>query len=145
MMGAMGGSTDAFPFELVFRGKGMWRAHWREEKLRIAVAGTEDAPDAALMDTLRDLVSRWSELELSIAAFVRGLDGQHHVPLDPAEIGGFAAKDCGFGEELAFDSMSVTAPQRATVTFYTGYPDGYAAFKVMLEHGAPVTISAYAC
>ena len=69
------------------------------------------------------------------------------MPLDAPAAGGFAAKSCGFDEELAFESISVTdgaSPERVVATFHTGYPDGYATYAVVLERGAPVRISAFA-
>jgi hypothetical protein len=36
------------------------------------------------------------------------------------------------------------APGRVEVTFYTGYPDGYATYRVVLEDGRPVRVTAFA-
>jgi hypothetical protein len=135
------------PFELVSRGNGAWRGYWHTEKLFIAVSGTEEAPAAPLVGTLRDVVTRWTEVKDDIATFVRGLESGQHVPLDPATLGGFAVRSCGFDQPLTFQSLSVTSaelPHRVTVTFYTGYPDGYATYAVILEHGLPTEISAFA-
>jgi hypothetical protein len=135
------------PFELVPRGEGTWRAYWSSEKLIIAVGGTDDAPEAQLVDTLRDVVTRWTEVKENIATFVRGLESGHHVPLDPSSHGGFAARSCGFDQPLTFESISVESaelPHRVVATFYTGYPDGYATYAVILDDGVPTEISAFA-
>jgi hypothetical protein len=137
--------TAPLPFELVYRGEGIWRSRWTAEKLFIVVGGTEEAPSAPLVDTLRDVVTRWTEVKETIATFVRGLASEHHVPLDPASIGGFAARSCGFDQPLTFESISVDeVPHRVSATFYTGYPDGYATYELILEHGVPTKISAFA-
>jgi hypothetical protein len=141
------GPAVELPFELVLRDNASWRGYWREPKLGIEVAGTQDAPIAPLLDTLRDVIARWSEVQQTIAAFVRALASDEHVPLQPATIGGFAARTCRFDQELYFSSISVTdasSPQRVHVTFYTGYPDGYATFEIVLDGGAPSSISAFA-
>lgn len=139
--------SPALPFELAFRAPGTWRAYWAEEKVRVAVAGTNDSPAAPLLATLCDVIARWSELKQSVATFARGLAAEHHVPLDPATLGGFAARSCGFDGELVFDSITVTdpdAPHRAVATFYTGEPDGYASYAVVLDRGEPRSIGAFA-
>jgi hypothetical protein len=140
-------SVHEVPFELVFRDKGAWRGYWREEKIGVDVGGTPEAPAESLMATLVDVVGRWAEVKQTIATFVRALASEHHVPLDPASIGGFAARNCGFDQELAFQSISVTdgdVPDRVSVTFYTGYPDGYATYEIVLDGGTPTAVSAYA-
>lgn len=131
------------PFELVFR-RDRWHARWAAEKVGVSVEGTEAGPSAALLATLHDAIARWPELRQAIATFVRGLAPDHHVPLDPPTLGGFAARSCGFGAELAFESITVTAADHVAVTFYTGYPDGYATYEVVLEHGTPTAVSAFA-
>ena len=135
--------TEGIPFELAWRGN-VWRARWLEEKLTVEVGGTEEAPAAALLDTLRDVVTRWPAVKETIATYVRGLASEHHVPLDPATIGGFAARSCGFDQELWYQGFSVDAPDRVEVIFYTGYPDGYATYSIILEHGVPTEVSAFA-
>ncbi len=143
----MPASTTTPPFELVMRGKDTWTAYWASEKVRVAVAGTAQAPHPALLATLLDVTARWREVKQAIATFARGLAADHHVPLDPPTVGGFAARSCGFGEVLTFESIvatSIDAPHRALATFYTGYPDGYATFEVVLEHRVPIAISAFA-
>lgn len=140
-------SAPALPFELSFPGPPTWRGYWAAEKVRVAVGGTEEAPTASLLATLRDVVSRWPEVRETIATFARGLAPDHHVPLDPPTRGGFAARSCGFDGDLVFESIAVTAPDsphRVVTTFYTGYPDGYATYEVVLEHGSPIEISAFA-
>ena len=137
----------ALPFELVPRGQGNWRGYWLAEKLFVAVGGTEEAPAAPLVDTLRDVVTRWTEVKKDIATYVRGLESGHHIPLDPSTRGGFAARSCGFDQPLTFQSISVTSPEsphRVVVTFYTGYPDGYATYAVTLDGGVPTGIGAFA-
>ena len=135
------------PLEFVFRPDGEWRDYWREQKLGLAVAGTEEGPSATAVATLRDVISRWLEVKDVIATFVRALASGEHIPLAPSSLGGFAARSCGFDQELVFSSVSVTdasAPHRVLVTFYTGYPDGYATYEVVLDHGVPTSISAFA-
>jgi hypothetical protein len=134
-------------FEFTSRYKGLWQTRWREQDLFVSVGGTEEVPDPALIDTLRDVVNRWTEVKETIAAFARGLASGHHVPLTPATIGGFAARSCGFEQPLSFESISVESPEhphRVRVTFYTGFPDGYATYAVILDHGVPTEVSAFA-
>ena len=140
-------TSTAVPFELGFRDRDTWRGRWAEERLFVAVLGTREAPNPAQLETLRDAVARWPELQQAVAGFVRGLAADHHVPLVPPTLGGFAARSCGFEGELAFQSIAVTtsdAPQRVVVTFCTGYPDGYATFEVTLDRSTPTTIRAFA-
>jgi hypothetical protein len=140
-------SAPVIPLDLVFRSDGTWRDYWREQKLFLAVAGTPDAPAPAQVATLRDVLARWPEVQQTITAFVRGLASGEHVPLEPASLGGFAARSCGFDQELVFSSISVTdasSPHHVHVTFYTGYPDGYATYAVVLADGVPTAISAFA-
>lgn len=126
---------------------GMWRDRWREQQLFLVVAGSQDAPAAEHVATLRDVMARWPEVQETIRTFVRGLASGEHVPLRQAELGGFAAGSCGFDEQLSFDSILVpdlSAPRRVQVTFYTGYPDGYATYEVTLDDGVPTGIRAFA-
>lgn len=139
--------VEALPFELVYRGNNVWRGYWAAEKLSVAIVGDELAPVPAALATVGALIARWAGVTADIAAFARALDGQHHVALDPASRGGFAARTCGFDQPLAFESLSVKsadAPARAVATFYTGFPDGYASYAVTLDGGTPVAISAFA-
>jgi len=139
--------TAALPFELVYRGQGVWRSRWVAEQVFVVTAGTEEAPAPALMATLRGVVFGWSEFKQRIAGFAAALAADTHVPLDPASNGGFAARSCGFDQPLFFESIAVPdidAPGRVTATFYTGYPDGYATYKVVVEDGTPTTWSAFA-
>lgn len=145
----MGASTprNELPDELAFRPDGTWRGYWREQKVFLAVAGAQDAPTATLLATLRDVISRWSDVQQTIVAFVRGLARDEHVPLEPRNRGGFAAGSCGFDQELVFSSIAVTdaaSPHRVLITFYTGYPDGYATYEVVLDDGVRTAISAFA-
>ena len=133
--------------QLSFRGPSSWRGMWREEKVRLAVAGPKEAPNPALLATLRALVASWPDIKRSIAEFARALGPDDHVPLDPPTLGGFAAVSCGFDGELTFESITVldpADPTRAMVSFYTGYPDGYATFEVTLVGGKPAAIGAFA-
>jgi hypothetical protein len=116
---------------------------WREEKVRVAVVGTDAAPHPPSVVTLREVVRRWPPIKRAIAGYVRGLAPDHHVPLDPPTRGGFAARSCCFDEELCFESLSV-GEDGVRVTFYTGYPDGYATFEVTLDDFEPTAISAFA-
>lgn len=143
----MTGEVAGLPFELVARPNGTWRGHWAVEKVSIAVAGDDEAPAAALVDSLRAVVERWDDVKAAIAAFVRGLDGGDHVPLQPASRGGFAARSCGFEQPLAFEAIKALwpdVPGRVEASFYTGYPDGYATYAVVLDGGVPVALSAFA-
>ncbi len=133
--------------ELSFHEPDRWRAYWRDAKVRLVVAGTADAPHPGLEATVRAVTDAWADVQRMISAFVASLDASHHVPLEPASRGGFAAGSCGFDGELTFESISATqadAPTRVELTFYTGYPDGYATFRVVLEHGEPVALTAFA-
>jgi hypothetical protein len=123
-----------------------WRTR-TDDGVYAVVAGTEHAPDPELEATLRDLVSRWQEVRAAIEAFAAALPASARIPLQPPLSGAFGAGDCGFDGELHFQSIAVRcrdAPSRATVTFYTGLPDGYATFEVALENGRPVAIEAFA-
>jgi hypothetical protein len=134
-------------FELHSGADGRWRGRWVEARLFLVVAGSAEAPDPALLVSLRDALARWSEIQAAISAFVAALPPEHHVPLDPPSLGGFAARSCGFDEALGFDSLSFTdpdTPERAVVTFCTGLPDGYASYAVTLVAGRPTKISAFA-
>lgn len=134
------------PFTLR-RDDNTWRARWVDEKLFIVVAGTAEAADPDLLVALADVLGRWPEVREVIATYVAGLADDVHVPLEPASIGGFAAGSCGFDQELVFDSISApdpSEPDRVEVTFYTGYPDGYATYRVVLRGGRPSAVTAYA-
>jgi hypothetical protein len=125
----------------------LWHDRWREQKLFLEVAGTPEAPDPASLATLQDVIARWPEVQQTIRTYVRGLASEEHVPLDPSSLGGFSARVCGFDKELVFSSISVedaARPHCVQVTFYTGYPDGYATYEIVLDHGVPTEISAYA-
>lgn len=135
------------PFSLSRAADGTWRGRWAEEKLFIVVGGTDDGADAGLVRTLTDVVERWAEVRQTVATWAAGLPAGEHVALEPATLGGFAAGTCGFDEELSFDSVSVldpALPDRVEITFYTGYPDGYATFRVVLVGGLPIVVTAYA-
>jgi hypothetical protein len=134
-------------YELQFRAPDRWRSFWRDAKVQLAVAGTQEAPHPELEATLRGVTAAWPDVQRTIAEFVAALAGSEHVPLEPATLGGFAARTCGFEGALSFESISVTAPDapgRVEVTFYTGYPDGYATYRVVLEDGRPVRVTAFA-
>jgi hypothetical protein len=139
--------SSTMPFELTFARGGVWSAGWVAEGVRIAVAGSHDAPHPALAATLRDLVERWAEVRRAIEAFAAAMPPDDRVPLQPPLDGAFRAHDCGFDGRLRYETIAVTAPDapsRATVTFYTGEPDGYATFEVVLDAGHPLAISAFA-
>ncbi len=141
------GSAMKLPFDFSSRHKGSWRSVWREHRLLIAVAGGEEAPSAPHVAKLGDVLARWPEYQQMVTTFVRGLASGEHVPLTPASIGGFAAKTCGFDQTLSFEAIEVTdasSPERVRVTFYTGYPDGYATYAVVLDGDTPVEISSFA-
>lgn len=134
-------------YELQLRANNQWSGFWRDEKIRLVVAGTRERPDPEHAATLRRMVETWADVKRSIAGFVAALAAGEHVALEPASLGGFAAANCGFDEELAFESIAVPdpdAPGRVEVTFYTGYPDGYATYRVVLVDGRPVGVTAFA-
>ena len=139
-------SAADLPFELAFR-RGTWRGYWTREKLFIEVDGPADAPAGELVATLARAIAGWAEVKEAVATYVRGLPADHHVPLDPPRLGGFAARSCGFGGDLFFESLAVPAPDapdRVVATFYTGHPDGYATFEIVLEGGVPTALGAFA-
>jgi len=133
--------------ELTQHTDGTWRDRWREQQVFLVCAGSPEGPAPANEVTLRDVMSHWSEVQQTIATYVRGLAGEEHVPLRQADLGGFAASSCGFDQKLSFDAIRVTdlsAPRRVFVWFYTGYPDGYATYEVTLDDGVPTGIRAFA-
>ena len=133
--------------QLELREPNRWRGFWRDQKVRLVVAGTPDAPNPELEATLRAVMEGWQEVQRAIAELVTSLAADDHVPLEPASRGGFAAGSCGFDGALAFESISVVEPGepgRVEITFYTGYPDGYATYRVVLVDGQPIRITAFA-
>jgi hypothetical protein len=127
--------------------KGRWHARWGEPRISVVVAGTDDAPHPALESAVRDLVARWPEVRRAIEEFAAALATSTSVQLKPPLSGGFAAANCGFDGELSYMAIEVTdpeAPSRASVTFYTGLPDGYASYEVVLESSRPIAIDAFA-
>ena len=135
-------------FRLVGSGsRGSWQSELAGENLGLVVAGNDESPDAALVATVEALTGTWPEVRSAIHAFVRALAPDARVPLEPNDDWCFRASDCGFDGELRFQAIAATereAPTRASVTFYTGLPDGYATYRVVLEQGRPVSISAFA-
>jgi hypothetical protein len=134
------------PFELSFTGRGMWRATWDEPKIQVLVAGTEDAPDPALAATLRDVVTRWPERKRAIAVFLTEREANESIRFDAPMKARLVAGDCGFDGALYFHTVAVTdrsAPVRAVVGFDTGVPDAYVSYRVVLESGEPIEISAF--
>jgi hypothetical protein len=125
-----------------------WRATWEHVSVGVLVAGSDDAPHPVLLATARDVIDRWDDIEREIEAFLHLLvEDDGRVELDPPKGEYFAARDCGFEGRLFFQAISVLdeeAPRSALVTFYTGYPDGYATFELRLEDGIPGPVSAYA-
>jgi len=131
-------------FELRRGGDGLWGAAWEDPQIHVAVSGDEAGPFPVLDGVLRDLVGRWPEVVAAIERFVRALPPEARVELEPPNRGAFGASDCGFDGTLHFQSLSVTEPGRASVTFYTGEPDGYATFRIVLVAGVPCELSAFA-
>jgi hypothetical protein len=132
-------------FEL--RGPSCWRSRWRAQKISLEIGGTEAAPDPALEATMRRVVESWPEHQQRIAEFLRALAPGDHVPLEPASLGGFAAKSCGFDGKLFYQSIAAPdrdAPDQVEVILYTGEPDGYATYRVVLIDGRPVRVTAFA-
>lgn len=132
---------------LQWRPPNRWQGFWREARLTVTVAGTEAAPSPPHEATLRGLVDAWADVERAVSAFVASLAADTHVPLEPASRGGFAAGNCGFAGALIFQSIAVGDPDqpgRVELTFYTGYPDGYATYRVVLLDGRPVGVTAFA-
>ena len=77
---------------------------------------------------------------------MRALAADTRIPLETDPHWCFNARDCGFDGQLFYQTIAVTdrdAPTRASVTFYTGLPDGYATYRVMLESGQPLSITAF--
>ena len=91
------------PFRLTSSSSAVWRAFWAEEKIRVVVAGTDDAPHPLHLAALTDLVERWGEVKRAVAGFVGALGADERVPLDPPSMGNFLALDCRFdGAVFAF-------------------------------------------
>jgi hypothetical protein len=135
--------------QLTLAGHGEWRATLPDgtAKIVVVVAGTADAPHPALAAALQDLVERWADVQRAIETFVRALAPDARVRLVPSNDWCFAAGDCGFDQKLRYQAIDVTdlgAPTRALVTFYTGFPDGYATYEVELDRGVPIAITAFA-
>jgi hypothetical protein len=127
--------------------RGRWSARWREEKLGVVVAGDEHGPDPRHRATLGGVLTRWSEVKAEVARFAAALQPGDHVALDPPSLGGFDPSVCGFSGDLFFQAIAVddpAAPDRVTVTFYTGYPDGYATYVATVVDGRAVGITAFA-
>ncbi|MDQ3037906.1 MAG: hypothetical protein M3Y87_36260 [Myxococcota bacterium] len=140
-------APPTLPFTLTRTPRGTWSAKWTERDLGVDVAGSEDAPHPAHVSTLAALVERWPDVERAIESFAVALLPDGRVPLEPASRGGFAAKDCGFdGPWRCYVAILVTAPdapRHAEVLFYTGLPDGYVNFRVVLDDGRPIAIHAF--
>lgn len=135
------------PFALAQGIGDRWSALWADQRLHVAVAGDERAPDPALSRAVRAVVERWPEVRHAIVAYAAALPPDHRVPLEPSRLGGFAARTCGFDGEITFESIVATdptEPDRVEVTFWTGHPDGYATFRVVLVRGRPTAIIAIA-
>jgi hypothetical protein len=135
-------APSSLPFGLAESRDGGRHGYWGAEKLHVMVAAST-ARDA-LLATLHETVAGWRDLAATVARFVRDLDGEALVPLEPASLGGFSARTCGFQGELVFGSISVTDVAHLRVTFCTGFPDGYVTFAVVIEDGVPVRVVAFA-
>ena len=123
-----------------------WHAELPTENLGLVVAGNQDSPDPALVATMNDVVGRWPEVRSAIETFVRALAADARVALETDATWCFHARDCGFDGQLFYQTIAVTdcaAPTRASVTFYTGFPDGYATYRVILESGQPLSVTAF--
>jgi hypothetical protein len=135
------------PFQLKQSSISSWFARWTEEKINVAVVGNDEGPHPANLAALEDLVNRWPEVKRAIEAYLRSLVPDGRVPLEGGSTDWhFGASDCGFEGRLFYEVIAVIerlAPTQATVVFYTGYPDGYATYRVVLEAGRPIAISAY--
>ncbi|MDX2093348.1 MAG: hypothetical protein SFX73_36225 [Kofleriaceae bacterium] len=127
-------------FGLFYGPRGDWVGTWNEGRIRVRVEGAVDAPNAGQVARLTALVDRWAEVSAEIAAFGRALD---RVVLQAPLQGGFASSSCGFDGELFYEAIMVRE-EDVRVTFYTGYPDGYATFEARLHEGRVVEITAFA-
>lgn len=135
------------PFTLRCRDDGNWGTRWAEERLHIVVGGSADAPDLPSIASLTEIVERWPEVCERVATHLASLDEDDHVPLEPGRLGGFAVRNCGFDQELWFESISVpdpALPDHVEITFSTGYPDNYATYRIVLIAGQPDVLTAYA-
>lgn len=140
-------ANESVVLGLEFREPDRWRDYWREAKVGLVVAGDAQGPDPALEATMQQVVDRWDAVKRTVSEYVAALAADEHVALEPASLGGFAAGNCGFDGELFFESISVIAldePTRVELTFYTGYPDGYATYCVVLVDGRPVEVTSFA-
>lgn len=94
---------------------------------------------------MNDLVDRWDVTKDSVLAFVRALPAGSQIALEGGP-GGFGVRDCAFDGEVFFSCLFVTnieAPRRATLTFYTGFPDGYVTFELVIEEGELTGLKAF--
>lgn len=123
-----------------------WRARWEARRFYVDVAGDASGPFPDHLAALARLVHDFAGVEAALRAFLTGLAPDHLVPLQAGN-GGFAARNCGFHEDdLGYQYLLVTepdAPDRATLGFCTGLPDGYAMYEVELVDGRPVSVSAF--
>lgn len=127
--------------------RGVWRGPCARPDVWIVVAGGEDAPSAPHLAAARDLVARWDEVERAIRGYLRALLPDGRVPVQRRTNEAFAARDCGFEGELCYQALSVSDPDlpaRAILAFYTGEPDGYATYELVLDGGVPTSIRCYA-
>lgn len=127
-------------------GRGFWFGQCLEPRLRVVVAGDDEAPAAQIVASVEATLARWPEVSARIERYLRALAPDHIVELDPPSRGAFGAADCGFHEALAYQTLRATerdAPERVRVSFFTGLPDGYVTFEVELEHHEPRSLLAY--
>lgn len=135
------------PFELQRARQGRWSARWDAEKIGVAVAGSDDAPHPRHLETLRDLVARWPAVRRELEAWLAALPADTPILQRASRKPWWSAGDSGFDDDLVYQGLGVMdldAPTRATVTFYTGFPDGYATYELVLDAGRPVEVLAFA-
>ena len=126
--------------------RGFWFGQCAEPRLRVVVAGDDEAPAAQLVASVEATLAHWPEVSVCIERYLRALAPDHLVQLDPPSRGAFGAADCGFHEGLAYQTLSATErdrPERLRVSFFTGLPDGYVTFEVTLEQREPRSLLAY--
>jgi hypothetical protein len=119
-----------------------WHGRLEEENLDLAVAGDEAGPDPALAPLFWRLVDEFAACKHAVETFVAALPADTRLPLSHRPDWSFAARDCGFVPGgLSFVALDVSSSS-PTLSFVTGYPDGYAIYELVLAGLEPVSISA---
>lgn len=114
--------------------------------VRLVAAGDAQGPSVPHETALWALADRFEELTRAVEAYLAALPLDTPVPLEGNESWKFAAESCGFREGwFRYQTLWVCEeqPSTASLTLYTGQPDGYANFEITLEEGRPIQVSAF--